>query len=142
MRRRLAKSDADGQDLRQRRKQPLILFRAADRHAEIARPEAGVVGAAAYQNMLLQQGILQVDARNIGAQKQIVCLARIDRQAGKLAELLVKTPAFFRQPAPGLLLVGAILQNNFSASAANAFIDHGICRSRILATARSSPLTR
>ena len=63
--------------------------------------------------MLLQHRVLQIQIRHVAAQKQIVCPPGIDRQAGNMAQLMVKALPLLRQPLPGLLLVGAILENDF-----------------------------
>jgi hypothetical protein len=55
------------------RQQLRIFLLAADRDAEVASVEPGVVSAAADQDVLLQHRVLQIKIRHVAAQKQIVC---------------------------------------------------------------------
>ena len=82
--------------------------------------------------MLLQHRVLQIQIRNVAAQKQIVCLSGIDRQAGNMAQLMIKALPFLRQPLPGFLLVGAILENDLPRQGGKS-----IYRPRHLALAHS-----
>jgi hypothetical protein len=54
-----------GKDGAERRKQPLILLRAANRHAVITVSQSRIVSAAANQDMLLQQRLLQIELREM-----------------------------------------------------------------------------
>lgn len=58
-------SDGGGEDGAECRKQLLILLRAANRHAIIAVFQSRIVSAAANQNMLLQQRLLQIESREV-----------------------------------------------------------------------------
>ncbi len=64
---------------------------AADRHAEIAAIQPRVVGAAADQHMLAQQGILQVKIGSVAAQEQVVSTPGPHGQPGHLLQLRIET---------------------------------------------------
>ena len=63
--RSLVQSEGGGKDGAERRKQQLILLRAANRYAVITVSQSRIVSAAANQDMLLQQRLLQIGLREM-----------------------------------------------------------------------------